>query len=578
MRAVGTIALSLTVAACGGGGGGGSGGSGSGGGTGGVATTYSVAVDVQGLSDAAIVLLNGGTDALQVTVDGRHTFGQAMTAGQRYSISVQQQPFTQVCIATNGAGVVNAASPPVVAVQCLARVVGTATGLWIVTRATTNGFEQYLYARSRATDLNHFRIRPVDGGLDPAGPSWSPFASSNFIVSFEFSPDGSAAYADDLLGNIHAASIRDSDGALVQSWSGVLGQYIPTPPVLFGYARPSPDGQMLYRSFNAVIGGVQTRDLWVGSVGPTGLSVASGLPFALGSDGVISFGPGGRFFARANRAASQIEVYRTFSSTIQTPQLVGSYPLLLGSNGFGLAGEEKAGRWLWEVSAVSVNGGGSASPQAAVHRWRQDGSIESLGAPLTGVSVSGEIAASVCTNGETSTQRISVLESLPATAADYRYVVQRQDTRCRSLGGFVGPLVDTRALALFLVRVTNGRAESVSLAVDSLPGWSDLGIFGAAHPAKPWLYIGSKFSQRVYAYSVDPSTGAVQPLAGSPFDAFAVPPAGAPSQPTLIMDPGGRYLYLSQYPESSSQPRLVHAFSIDQATGALTAVATYSLP
>jgi hypothetical protein len=574
MRAAGLLALSLAAAACGGGGGGSGSDDGAGGGGGGgagAATTYLVAVDVRGVGATGIVLLNGGTDALTIAVDGRHTFSRALTAGQPYSISVQQQPAARVCAATNGTGVVNAASPPVVVVECLDRVVRIATGLWIVTRATTSGFEQNLYARSHTTDLYHFRIRPIDGGLDPAGPTWSPFPGHSAIVSFEFSLDGKSVYADDRLGNIRAATLRDTDGVLVPTWSGVLGQYVPAPPVLFGSSVLSVDGQTLYQNFNAIIGGIQYQHLWLGHLGVAGVSTVTGSPFPIGSDSTINLEPSGGFFASPSRTQSQIAVYRTSSSATQTPELVASYPFSLGANTFGLAGEEKPGRWLWEVNLVSVDGSASATPQAAAHRWRPDGSIESLGGPLTGVSVSGEIAATVCTNGETSTQRTSTIGLLPATAADYRYAIQRQDTRCRN--PFAGPLVDTRMLALFFLRITNGQAQLVPLAVDT----SDLGVFGAAHPTKPWLFIGSKFSQRVHAYSVDAATGSIQALAGSPFNAFSIPASNGPSHPTMIIEPAGRYLYLSRYPESSS-PRAVHAFSIDQTTGALTAIATYTLP
>jgi hypothetical protein len=567
VRAAYVMTLSFVVTACGGGGGGGGGGAGSG------APTYPVAVDVRGYADTGLVLLNNGADALTVGGDGRHTFGRALTASSPYSISVQQQPFAQVCVPTNGAGVVDANTPPIIAIECLNRVVGAATGLWIVTRAAAGGVEQLLYARSRTTDLNHFRIRSIDGGLDAAGPIWSPLPTNNFIISFEFTPDGSSVYADNALGDIHAAALRDSDGAVLSSWSGVLGTYVPRPPVLFGFARLSPDGQALYQNFDAVIGGIRYRDLWIASVGPLGLSVLSGSPFPLDTEGGIHFEPSGRFFARA--APNTIEVYRAFSATMQTPQLLGSYPRAM-SSAFGFLGEEKPSRFLYEPRIVIVTGAQSASPQFAVHRWRTDGTLESLGAPLTGVPVTGEIANAVCSNGVTTTQRVAALTLLQATAAEHRYVIEGQDTRCQNLGPGLGPIADSRVLAVYLLRVANAQSELVQLRVDTLPGWTDLGVSGAAHPSKPWLYVGSKFSQRIYGYAVDSSTGGIQPLPGSPFDSFSLPSAGGASQPVVLVDPAGKYLYLTRYPES--QPRLVHAFSIHQTTGALTAVATYPLP
>jgi hypothetical protein len=156
-------------------------------------------------------------------------------------------------------------------------------------------------------------------------------------------------------------------------------------------------------------------------------------------------------------------------------------------------------------------------------------------------------------------------------------VLQQQDTYCRNANGSYGLVADTRVLGVYLLRTANGQTQLDRLAVDSLPGGSDLGVFGWSHPRRPWLYIGSKFSQRIYGFQVDPATGSAAALPGSPFDAAVVNAAADAGLPTMIMDPTGKYLYMSRFP-SSQPPHAIHAFSIDQSTGALTAVASYSLP
>jgi hypothetical protein len=569
----------LMVAACGGSGDGGDSGTGGGGGGGG-ATAYSIAVDVHGFGAADLVLLNNGADALTVDADGRYAFRTALAAGQPYSVSVRQQPFSQVCVVTGGSGVVADASPAVIGVECVNKVVSHSTGLWLHTRSASGVIEQFLYARSRLVDLHPFRIRSVDGGLDPAGPAWSPFAPSPYLASFLLAPDGSAAYADDLLGQIRAATIRESDGVVVPSWSGELAQYSPQLPVLLGAARISPDGQMLYRNFTALIGGRRYADLWVGAVDPLGLSTVSGSPFPLASDGGgPHFDPRGRFFARASSFAGQIEVYQAFSSTTQSPQNVGSYPVSFSADtNYALVSEEPPGRLLYETrTAITIGVSPPGRPDIAVNRWREDGVLERVGAPLSGGVVSGEIASQVCSNGETTTRRLSPLTVLPGVSGDHRYVLQRQDAYCRSTLGTFGSVVDTRVLGLFLLRMVDGQTELLRLAVDSLPGWSDLGGFGWAHPGRPWLYVGSKFSQRIYGYEVDRTTGSVQPLAGSPFEGASVHAPSGTTLPALIMDPTGKYLYMARFPDEQP-PHFIHAFSISQSNGALTAVATYSLP
>jgi 6-phosphogluconolactonase (cycloisomerase 2 family) len=83
-------------------------------------------------------------------------------------------------------------------------------------------------------------------------------------------------------------------------------------------------------------------------------------------------------------------------------------------------------------------------------------------------------------------------------------------------------------------------------------------------PSGHHLYVSNQASSQgtVSAFSIDGSTGALTPIAGSPFPTSA---NGAPSQ--LSMDPTGKYLYVPL-----SGGTAVFGFSIDS-TGALTPIA-----
>jgi 6-phosphogluconolactonase (cycloisomerase 2 family) len=129
---------------------------------------------------------------------------------------------------------------------------------------------------------------------------------------------------------------------------------------------------------------------------------------------------------------------------------------------------------------------------------------------------------------------------------------------------------------VYLVSVADGRAALTKLPLEALPEWSDLGAGGWAHPTKPWLYIGSKYSQRIHAFAVDEATGAVQPIVGSPFLVDPLPSGGELSVPALIMDPSGKFLYLARDSFTGSTSSYLAAFAIDPATGALSAIETYS--
>jgi 6-phosphogluconolactonase len=80
-----------------------------------------------------------------------------------------------------------------------------------------------------------------------------------------------------------------------------------------------------------------------------------------------------------------------------------------------------------------------------------------------------------------------------------------------------------------------------------------------------FLYVAA--DSGIMAYTIDPSSGALTSVAGSPFN-----PAGGGA--LAVVAPASGYVYESTQsaPESASQPPL-YGFSIDQNTGALTAVA-----
>ena len=526
-------------------------------------------VQVTGNAVGGLVLDNNATEQLAVDSDGVFTFSHGIDVGASYAVHVVQQPVAQVCRAVNAQGVITRAAVTVT-VRCVNRIVES---LQITLRTSLDAageFKQFLYVRSPQTDLHQFLVRSADGGLDEVGPVWRV---SSFIENFVFSANGARAFADDYFGDISMATVRDSDGVLVPAWTSVFGKYVPALPVPPDPVRPSPDGRVLYRNFaNPSIGGFRYRDLWVGAVSDTGVDTLAGSPFEGSDGGGPNLDPSGRYLANLVRLTGVIEIYPAYTSATQTPVLLSS----TSSAGLGAVvfAESSPGTYLYEATRVSESGTTTGQiPRIAVHTWHPDGSLQILGGVLSGEVLTGEIASQVCLSGP-STDRVSVLVPLPATAGSSRILVQRQDTSC--FGGTILGIADSRVLGVYRLTVAAGQAVLARMPLDSFAGWTDLGGGGAQHPTKPWLYLGSKHAQRVYAYSVDETTGAVQPLAGSPFDGQTVPPAGAPAVPAVLMDPLGRYLYMTRYGLTDGTT-YVDAFSIDQATGALTAVATYLL-
>jgi YVTN family beta-propeller protein len=76
-----------------------------------------------------------------------------------------------------------------------------------------------------------------------------------------------------------------------------------------------------------------------------------------------------------------------------------------------------------------------------------------------------------------------------------------------------------------------------------------------------FAYVANETSNTISAYSIDASTGALTPIAGSPFAATGTTPVA------VAVDPNGVYLYVANNGSND-----VSVYSIDAATGVLTAV------
>ena len=75
-----------------------------------------------------------------------------------------------------------------------------------------------------------------------------------------------------------------------------------------------------------------------------------------------------------------------------------------------------------------------------------------------------------------------------------------------------------------------------------------------------FAYVANRNSNNVSAYTVDATSGAITPIAGSPFAAGDLPVA-------IAVDPTGTYAYVA-----NQMGATVSAFAISRTSGALTAV------
>jgi 6-phosphogluconolactonase (cycloisomerase 2 family) len=87
----------------------------------------------------------------------------------------------------------------------------------------------------------------------------------------------------------------------------------------------------------------------------------------------------------------------------------------------------------------------------------------------------------------------------------------------------------------------------------------------ASDPQGRFLFIGNESGGDIASFKIDPVTGALTPAPNSPINVV-----GISSADVFTVDGAGKYLYVGE--QSTSSSALVHGFSIDQTTGALTAV------
>jgi 6-phosphogluconolactonase (cycloisomerase 2 family) len=93
----------------------------------------------------------------------------------------------------------------------------------------------------------------------------------------------------------------------------------------------------------------------------------------------------------------------------------------------------------------------------------------------------------------------------------------------------------------------------------------------AIDPTGQFLYV-SNADNHVYGFKVAPTTGLLTAIAGSPFANGAT---GALTEPTgVAIDPSSQYLYATTGDAATTHGGSVAVFSINQTTGALTAVGT----
>jgi 6-phosphogluconolactonase (cycloisomerase 2 family) len=91
----------------------------------------------------------------------------------------------------------------------------------------------------------------------------------------------------------------------------------------------------------------------------------------------------------------------------------------------------------------------------------------------------------------------------------------------------------------------------------------------AVDPTGKFVYVANYYAANIRGFAIDQNTGALAQVPGSPFAAGGIPRG-------LTVDPAGRFVYVANGYRGS--PGLVSAFTIDANSGALTPVAGSPFP
>jgi len=128
-------------------------------------------------------------------------------------------------------------------------------------------------------------------------------------------------------------------------------------------------------------------------------------------------------------------------------------------------------------------------------------------------------------------------------------------------GKFLYAVNRSNSIAIFKVDRTSGAltpitGSPVTAVTDSTTATLTAAVF---HPNGKYLYVANDDSSGIYAFAVDPASGALTAIDGSPF------PTGHSPQ-SVAIEPAGKFLYVSNDTGTS-------VYEIDSANGALTPAA-----
>jgi 6-phosphogluconolactonase len=445
---------------------------------------YSVGGKVTGLTGSGLALQNNGGEIQNVSAEFPG-FSFSVFVGGAYAIAVKTQPSSpaQRCVVTNGSGTATS-DVTNIAVACTNAytVGGTVSGLVGSGLVLSNG----------GVDSNTLNVAS-NGQFSMPGTYASGEA---YGVAVYAQPDDQARHCT-VTNGTGSGTVANANIASVAVVCAAVGR--------FAYVANEGDNTISAYTINPVTGA---------------LASVAGSPFPTQRAHALAVDPGGRFLYTANFDSTGVSAYTIDTTTGALTEVPGS-PFAAGASPLSVA-VDPSGRFVYVANVNSAN----------VSAFSIDNATGALIAVAGSPFAAGNFPFSVTAD----------------TSGHFLYVAN---------GG-------TNNVSAYTIDTTNGALTTVAgspFAAGTGSGYIAVDALGK------FAYAANSISNDVSAYSVNAITGALSGVAGSPFAAGSDPVS-------VTSDPSGTFLFVANFNGGGTAGGSnVSAYSINPQTGALTAVA-----
>ena len=460
-------------------------------------------------------------------------------------------------------------------------------------------------SNSGKNNVSAFKLDAVTGALTPV--TGSPFGAGAAPAAISSDPAGKFVFvANKGAGNVSAFTINATTGAL----TAVAGSPFPagTSPAALAV---DPTGKFLY------VGNNGSNSVSAFSIGASGaLTAVSGSPFPAGTaPAALSIAPSGKFVYVANSGSNNVSGYSVGANGALTP--VPSSPFTAGTKPAGIALDPNS---KFAYVANSKSNTVSAFTIAANGALTAVGTAVAAGKVPAAITVDASakfVFVANTTSDDVSTYTIGGSGALTAVVPGPTRTRLAPSALALSSGSSAvvyapafafGPIFSgASAMSVLSVNNTSGAmtaipggpfgtgspqhlavspngkfvytanrdnsntvgefsinlATGVPTSVGTAPsGSSPLGV--VVDPSGRFVYTSGINTNSVFAYKINPQTGVLTTVKGSPF-------AGVGSPSGLAVDPTGRYLMAAE--ACCANTAGIFVYVINPKTGALKAVA-----